>query len=347
MLTHVVSCRNPKFAPKAKRVRAPKHQHNVLPFSREDLIAVQKLYESLQPKPSAADRDAPISEGEIDPDADEHDYGLVINNSLDLPPLNKDAPTSEEEIDPDADEHDCGLVIDNSSELPPPTIIITESAKIIADNQVHSFRSRIEYEEIENMKDECTPLVPIPSWLDLSQIREFMPLPDPISSSEAMRIDLLSPTGRSFRINRSNGITPYAKLRSLLFALPKELEETHVIIFIELAPDNENHAHAYLKSSELLERDGPALRLAIRYQVDSQDVNATRTTDWLYFQSSGWTENRQNILRRIYKVNALVDFLDGHSSTTTANQPRRWLRSQKRTISGDSTWTEWYTSEDF
>jgi len=90
-----------------------------------------------------------------------------------------------------------------------------------------------------------------------------------------------------------------------------------------LLPKNENHAHAWLEHSELLERDDPALRLAIRYQVDSQD--GTNTANWLHFRrwEMAETEAKHVILKRIFKVNSLVDFLDGHSAAETARRPRR------------------------
>jgi hypothetical protein len=114
---------------------------------------------------------------------------------------------------------------------------------------------------------------------------------------------------------------------------------------MELAPENENHAHPWLEHSELLERDDPALRLAIRYQVDSQDANAADTANWLYFRKRemAGAEAKHVVLKRIFKVNSLIDFLDGHSAAETARRPRRYVQS----------WTEkkhrkrdcWYTSD--
>jgi len=104
-----------------------------------------------------------------------------------------------------------------------------------------------------------------------------------VLTSEALRADLLSPAGRRIKVNTYGLDTTYARVRDLYIAVPQELlTGTYVNICMELAPENENHAHAWLKHSELLKRDDPALRLAIRYQVDSQGVNAAYTANWLH-----------------------------------------------------------------
>ncbi len=112
----------------------------------------------------------------------------------------QEAKEEEERLDLDSDEHACGLIIDNSSELPPPAIIIEDRANIIADNKAQSFRSRMQYEETENIKDERAPSVPFPFRLDLSQIKELMLLPDHTPFSKTLRTDLLSPTGRRAKV---------------------------------------------------------------------------------------------------------------------------------------------------
>src|SRR5262249_257568 len=137
----------------------------------------------------------------------------------------------------------------------------------------------------------------------------------------------------------------WVAFRNLYIAVPRELlEGTYVNICMELAPKNENHTHAWLEHSELLERDDPALRLAIRYQVDSQDANAAYTTNWLHFRMRKFPENRHSLLKRIFRVNALVDFLDGDSLAETTLRPRRYVLWKKAT-SGKTEWDCWYTSD--
>ena len=140
------------------------------------------------------------------------------------------------------------------------------------------------------------------------------------------------------KVSLNNLDTTYVRLRDLYIPVPQELwKGTYVNICMELAPENQNHVHVYLKHSELLEPDDPALRLAIRYQVNTAD-----TTNWLYFQIQEGvkTEARHVTLRRIFKVNSLVDFLDGDSAAETARRPRRFIRSWT-----DRKWDRWYTSD--
>jgi hypothetical protein len=285
----------------------------MLHFDREKFVAVGELYQSLQPESSAA---------------------------------NEDAVAGEEQVDPDSVEQACGLVISNSLELPPPAVIIEDSANIIADNEAQSFRSRMQYEEIENIKDKHAPSVPFPFQLDLNQIEEFKSLPSQTQYTKTLRADLLSPAGRRLKVHSNNSGNLWVQVRDLYITLPPKLrEETHVAICMELAAENKNHAHAWFEHSELLERDDPALRLAIWYQIDSHDANATNTTNWLHFRGREMaeTEARQVTLKRIFKVNSLVDFLDGDSAAEIARRPRRYVLS----------WTGktrrirdcWYTSD--
>ena len=200
-----------------------------------------------------------------------------------------------------------------------------------------------------NIKDKHTPSVPRQFRLDLSQIEEFISLPSHTPFSKTLRTDLLSPTDRRLRVNSRSLATTWVLVHDLYIPVPQELREgTHVNICMELAPENGNHAHAWLKhsDSELLKRDDPALRLAIRYQVDSHDVNAADITNWLYFrrQEMVETDARHITLKRIFKLNSLVDFLDGDSTAEIARRPRRYVRLWT-TTSGKRKWDGWYTSD--
>lgn len=85
----------------------------------------------------------------------------------------------------------------------------------------------------------------------------------------------------------------------------------------DLAKPGTIHAHRILGDSDLYEQSDPALRLAIQYCQGGKDSG----------QASSWQWAMKNPSREgLFRMNTLVDVLEGIPTEATRERPRRWWR---------------------
>ncbi|KAL1861461.1 hypothetical protein Daus18300_008855 [Diaporthe australafricana] len=86
----------------------------------------------------------------------------------------------------------------------------------------------------------------------------------------------------------------------------------------DLAKPGTIHTHRILGDSDLYEQSDPALRLAIQYCQGGKDGGQESSWQWA---------SKKPSLKGLFRINTLVDVLDGIPTDSTSARPRRWWRA--------------------